>query len=99
MRSLFEQLLDDEGLSFPRYAMETSSTFATLALLQTGSGTVGLIPRKVAEYFATGGLVKILPFYIERRGAPYGIATRRGATLTQPVQKFIELCQSRIAEM
>jgi DNA-binding transcriptional LysR family regulator len=99
MRSLFEQLLDDEGLSFPRYAMETSSTFATLSLLRTGSGTVGLIPRKVAEYFAGGGLLNILPIHIERRGAPYGIATRRGATLTQPVQKFIELCQSRIAEL
>ncbi|RZF23701.1 LysR family transcriptional regulator [Paraburkholderia sp. UYCP14C] len=99
MRSVFEQMLDDEGLNFPRYAMETTSTFATLALLRTGSGTVGLIPRKVAEYFAAGGLVKILPIYIERRGAPYGIATRRGATLTQSMQKFIELCRARKAEL
>jgi len=99
MRSVFEQLLDDKGLSFPPYAMETSSTFATLTLLQTGIGTVGLIPRKVAEHFAKGGLVKILPVCIERRGAPYGIATRRGATLTQPVEKFIELCKIRITKM
>jgi DNA-binding transcriptional LysR family regulator len=95
MRAVFEQLLDDEKLSFPRYAMETSSTFATLTLLRTGKGTIGLIPRKVGEYFAAGGLVKILPLDFERRGAPYGIATRRGATLTQPVQKFIELCRSQ----
>lgn len=99
MRSLFEQLLDDEGLSFPRYAMETSSTFATLSLLRTGNGTVGPMPRKVAEYFAVGGLVKILPISIKRRGAPYGIATRREATMTQPVQKFIELCRNRKAEL
>jgi DNA-binding transcriptional LysR family regulator len=98
MRALFEQLLDDEHLNFPRYAMETSSTFAMLSLLRTGDGTIGLIPRKVAEYFAAGGLVKILPFHIERRGAPYGIATRRGATPTQPVQKFIDLCRSRKTE-
>ncbi len=71
MRSLFEQLLDNEVSAF--HADETSSTFATLALLQTGGGTVGLIPRKVAEYFAVGGLVKILPIYIERRGAPCGL--------------------------
>jgi DNA-binding transcriptional LysR family regulator len=95
MRSLLEQLFDDAQLPFPRYAIETSSTFATLSLLRSGAGTIGLMPLKVARYFAEHTLVKVLPLQIERRGPPYGIATRRGATLTQPVQRFIDLCRER----
>jgi DNA-binding transcriptional LysR family regulator len=97
LRSLLEQLFDDEGLAFPRYAIETSSTFATLSLLRSGNGTVGLFPHKVAQYFADYGLIGILPIPIERRGPAYGLATRRGATLTQPVQRFIDLCVERSA--
>ncbi|KND58670.1 Galactose-binding protein regulator [Candidatus Paraburkholderia schumanniana] len=92
MRSLLEQLFDDAEVPFPRYAIETSSTFATLSLLRSGAGTVGLVPLKVAQYFAEHGLVAVLPIRVQRCGAPYGIATRRGAILTQPVQRFIELC-------
>ncbi|CAN7625726.1 LysR substrate-binding domain-containing protein [Caballeronia sp. dw_19] len=95
LRSLLEQVFEDEGLPFPAYATETSSTFATLALLRSGDGAVGLIPMIVAQYFAEGGLIGILPIKITRTGAPYGIATRRGATLTRPVQMFIDLCRSR----
>lgn len=95
LRSLLEQLFDDEGLTFPRYAIETSSTFATLSLLRSGKGTVGLFPLKVAQHFADYGLIGILPVAIERRGPAYGLATRRGATLTQPVQRFIDLCVER----
>ncbi|WP_250454060.1 LysR family transcriptional regulator [Caballeronia sp. ATUFL_M2_KS44] len=95
MRSLLEQLFDERQLPFPRYAIETSSTFATLALLRSGNGTVGLVPMKVARYFEEHGLVAVLPIRIERRGPPYGIATRRGATLPQPVQRFIDLCLAR----
>jgi DNA-binding transcriptional LysR family regulator len=98
MRSLLEQLFDDAQLPFPRYAIETSSTFATLSLLRSGAGTIGLMPLKVAQYFAEHGLLKVLPLKIERRGPPYGIATRRGATLTQPVQRFVDLCRARLDE-
>ncbi|WP_454719548.1 MULTISPECIES: LysR family transcriptional regulator [Cupriavidus] len=97
MRSLLEQLFEDDGLPFPRYATETSSTFVTLSLLRSGAGTVGLMPLKVAEYFAEYGLIAILSIPVERRGPPYGIATRRGSTLMQPVQRFIELCVERSA--
>jgi DNA-binding transcriptional LysR family regulator len=96
MRSLLEQVFDDAQVPFPRYAIETSSTFATLSLLRSGAGTIGLIPLKVAQHFAQYGLVAVLPIKIERRGPPYGIATRRGATLTQPVQRFIDLCMEKL---
>jgi len=95
MRSLLEQLFDDAGVPFPRYAIETSSTFATLSLLRSGTGTVGLMPLKVARYFEDHRLVAVLPIHLERRGAPYGIATRKGATLTRPVQRFIDLCTEK----
>ncbi|MDR5833923.1 LysR family transcriptional regulator [Caballeronia sp. LZ034LL] len=97
MRSLLEQLFDDAGVPFPRYAIETSSTFATLSLLRSGPGTIALMPLKVAQYFEEHGMMAVLPIKVERRGAPYGIATRRGATLTQPVQRFIELCMAKKA--
>jgi DNA-binding transcriptional LysR family regulator len=95
MRSLLEQVFADEGLPFPAYAIETSSTFATLSLLRAGEGTIGMIPLQVAQYFADCGLIGILPIGISRTGAPYGIATRRGAALTQPVQMFIDICRER----
>lgn len=95
MRSLLEQVFDDAGVPFPRYAIETSSTFATLSLLRSGSGTVGLMPLKVAQYFEEHRLVAVLPISLERRGAPYGIATRKGATLTRPMQRFIDLCTEK----
>jgi DNA-binding transcriptional LysR family regulator len=98
MRSLLEQVFEDEGLPFPGYATETSSTFATLSLLRSGDGVVGLVPVPVAEYFAQCGLIGILPIKIARTGAAYGIATRRGATLTQPVQMFIDLCRNLAEE-
>lgn len=96
MRSLLEQLFEDADLTFPAYAIETSSTFATLSLLRAGDGTIGMIPLQVARYFADCGLIGILPIEITRTGAPYGIATRRGATLTQPVQMFIDICRARV---
>ena len=96
MRSLLEQLFEDADLTFPAYAIETSSTFATLSLLRAGDGTIGMIPLQVARYFADCGLIGILPIEITRTGAPYGIATRRGATLTQPVQMFIDICRGRV---
>ncbi|KDR34118.1 MULTISPECIES: LysR family transcriptional regulator [Caballeronia] len=95
MRSLLEQLFDDAEVPFPRYAIETSSTFATLSLLRASAGTVALMPLKVAQYFQAHGMMAVLPIRIERRGAPYGIATRRGATPTAPVQRFIELCKEK----
>jgi len=98
MRSLLEQIFEEAGLPFPLYATETTSTFATLALLRAGDGTIGMIPLVVARYFADCGLIGILPIAIERTGAPYGIATRRGATLTRPVQTFIDICRKRMAE-
>ncbi len=41
MRSLLEQIFEEAGLPFPLYATETTSTFATLALLRSGDGTIG----------------------------------------------------------
>jgi DNA-binding transcriptional LysR family regulator len=96
MRSLLEQLFEDDGLAFPAYAMETTSTFATLSLLRSGDGTIGMMPLPVARYFADCGLIGVLPIKVERTGTPFGIATRRGTTLTQPVQMFIDLCIARI---
>jgi DNA-binding transcriptional LysR family regulator len=95
LRSLLEQLFADENLPFPAYAIETSSTFATLSLLRAQEGTIGMLPLPVARYFADCGLIGILPIRIARTGMPYGIATRRGVPLTPVVAAFIRLCQAR----
>lgn len=95
VRSLLEQLFEDEGMPFPQYAVETSSTFATLSLLRMEKGTIGFLPLKVAQYFSKVGLLSILSIKVERRGAPYGIATRRGVVRTHAVQQFIDLCVSQ----
>lgn len=97
MRSLLEQIFEEADLPFPLYGTETSSTFATLSLLRAADGTVGVMPFLVAEYFAKFGLIAILPIKINKTGAPYGIATKIGATLTQPVQMFIKLCREHMA--
>ena len=54
-RRLLEQVFEDSKLAVSRLRTETSSTFATLALLRSGDGAVGLIPMLVANILRKAG--------------------------------------------
>ncbi|MBT2304872.1 LysR family transcriptional regulator [Variovorax paradoxus] len=96
-RMLLEQVFEEHGFKFPTYAVECSSTFATLCLIRSAKGTVAILPKSVANVFAPFGLIGILPIHFGRSSAPYGIVTRRGSALSQRAQMFMDLCKKRQA--
>ncbi|WP_263147550.1 LysR family transcriptional regulator [Pseudomonas sp. RIT-PI-AD] len=90
MRLLLEREFSEAGLDFPRYPLETSSTFTTLMLLQEDPRLVALMPIEVAQFALRYGMLARLPLRIRSRTEPYSAVTRRGAPLTAPASLLLE---------
>ncbi len=89
MRLLLEREFHEAGLRFPHQLFETTSTFATLALLRRQPDIVALLAMDVAEFFASLGIMRILPLRLKSRSEPYQLVTRRGAVLSPAAQLFL----------
>jgi len=61
MRLLLEREYRDCGILFPQNLLETTSAFATLALLQANPSFVALVSIEVAQFFALRQMARILP--------------------------------------
>jgi len=96
MRLLLEGEFRDCGIRFPQHLLETTSAFATLALLQANPSFVALVSIEVAQFFAHQQMSRILPLALASRSEPYELVTRKGAPV-QPVAKLLidELVQRR----
>lgn len=90
MRLLLEREFREAGLEFPRYPIETSSTFATLMLLEQDPCLVALMPSEVAQYALGHGLVSRLPVALCSPTEPYSALIRRGAELSAPARLLLE---------
>ncbi|WP_313519388.1 LysR family transcriptional regulator [Pseudomonas sp.] len=90
MRLLLEREFSEAGLEFPRYPVETSSTFTTLMLLQEDPTLVALMPIEVAQFAIRNGLLTRLPLQIHSRTEAYSAVTRQGAALTAPAALLLE---------
>jgi DNA-binding transcriptional LysR family regulator len=88
MRLLLEGEFRDCGLRFPQHLLETTSAFATLALLQANPSFVALVSIEVAQFFAHQQMSCILPLTLASRSEPYELVTRKGAPV-QPVAKLL----------
>jgi DNA-binding transcriptional LysR family regulator len=88
MRLLLEGEFRDCGLRFPQHLLETTSAFATLALLQANPSFVALVSIEVAQFFAHQQMSCILPLALASRSEPYELVTRKGAQV-QPVAKLL----------
>lgn len=90
MRLTLEREFREAGLEFPRYPIETSSTFATLMLLEQDPQLVALMPAEVARYALAHGLLSRLALELRSRSEPYSAVVRRGVGLTAPASLLIE---------
>ena len=96
MGGLLEGEFRASGIRFPQHLLETTSAFATLALLQANPSFVALVSIEVAQFFAHQQMSSILPLALASRSEPYELVTRKGAPV-QPVAKLLidELVQRR----
>jgi len=70
MRLLLEREYRDCGIRFPEHLLETTSAFATLALLQANPSFVALVSIEVAQFFALQQMACILPLALTSRSDP-----------------------------
>jgi DNA-binding transcriptional LysR family regulator len=90
MRLLLEGEFRDCGIRFPQHLLETTSAFATLALLQANPSFVALASIEVAQFFAQQQMSCILPLALTSRSEPYELVTRKGGPVQPAAQLLIE---------
>lgn len=90
IRQLFEECFADIGMQAPAGMVETPSIFSTLELLQA-TDMLSLQPRVAVEKYVGKGMLARIPVTVDRSMASYGIVTRKGDTLSQPVREFIDV--------
>ena len=96
MRLLLEGEFRNCGIRFPQHLLETTSAFATLALLQANPSFVALVSIEVAQFFAHHEMSCILPLALASRSEPYELVTRKGAQVSPAAKLLIdELVQRR----
>jgi len=90
MRLLLEGEFRDCGIRFPQHLLETTSAFATLALLQANPSLVAVVSIDVAQFFARQQMSCILPLTLASRSEPYELVTRRGGSMQPAAQLLID---------
>lgn len=95
MRAVLEREFSEAGLEFPRYPLETSSTFTMLSLLQEDPNLVAVMPNSIASSSEGFGLLRRLPLELLSRNEPYAIIHRRNASLSPLAQLLLEHLRSQ----
>nr|WP_057929685.1 LysR family transcriptional regulator [Burkholderia ambifaria] len=90
MRLLLEREFRDAEIRFPMHLLETTSAFATLALLQSNPSFVALVSIDVAQFFSRHEMTCILPLHLGSRSEPYELVTRKGSQLSPGARQLIE---------
>ena len=90
MRLLLESEFRDCGIRFPQHLLETTSAFATLALLQANPSFVALVSIEVAQFFAHQQMSCMLPLALASRSEPYELVTRKGAPVPPAAKLLID---------
>ncbi|VVN68142.1 LysR family transcriptional regulator [Pseudomonas fluorescens] len=93
MRQALERELNEAGLQVPRYPLETSSTFATILLVQQDPTLLAVIPVEVAEFCEQFDLLVKLPVSLRALIEPYGVISRAGADLSPAAALLIHELQ------
>jgi len=90
MRQALERELHEAGMEVPRYPLETSSTFATILLVQQDPSLLAVIPAEVANFCEQFELLVKLPVSLRALVEPYGVISRVGADLSPAATMLIE---------
>ena len=94
MRTVLEREFGEAGLEFPRYPLETSSTFTMLSLLQEDPQLVAVMPHSIACSSESFGLLRRLPLELQARNEPCSIIHRRGSSLSPLASLLLEHLRS-----
>jgi DNA-binding transcriptional LysR family regulator len=94
MRVLLEREFSQCGLEFPRYPVETASTFTMLSLLQEDPELVAVMPLDVARFSERFGMIRRLPMQLQSRSEPYGVIMRHGSTPSAAARLLLDELQS-----
>lgn len=90
MRRYLEREFQEAGLNFPTSYVETTSAFATVALLAENPEMVALLATDVLEFWNDWGKISPLPVRFETRSEPYYLVTRRDRSLSPLARLFVE---------
>jgi DNA-binding transcriptional LysR family regulator len=87
LRHRFELMFQEAGLTIPPQLIETSSLLFTTKMLQQSS-FIAVVPTDVARYYASYGMVAMLPIQLSCTMDAFGIITRRDWLLS-PAAKVV----------
>lgn len=91
LRTLLEREAASLGVAITVSPFETSSTFATALLLNTSQDMVALMSKETIDFFEKSRTLKRLKLHIRSLAEPYGIVTREGIRLSDPVMQLHDL--------
>lgn len=98
MRLVLEREFSEAGLEFPRFAIETASTFTTLMLLQQDRQLVAMMPKAVAESASGMGVVP-LALTLRSRSEPFWLVSRHNIPLSAPARLLTEALQAGVGNV
>lgn len=90
LRIYVEHEFKQAGIKIPSNAIETSSTFVAISLLNESS-MVAVMPLDIAHLFAAKKMLCILPTNLKARMEPYGVVTRKNVTLSSTAKMFMQI--------
>jgi len=89
LRHRFELMFQEAGLSIPRQLIETSSLLFVTRMLQQ-SDFAAVVPTDVARYYASYGMVTMLPIALSCTMDAYGLITRKDWLLSPAAQVVLK---------
>ena len=94
LRTLLEREAASQNVTI-RGIIETSSTFATVLLLNKSNETIALLSGETIDFFEWSRSLRRLNLQIRSMAEPYGIVTRSGFTQTAVVNRLCECIRAR----
>ncbi|WP_233853065.1 LysR family transcriptional regulator [Paraburkholderia sp. HD33-4] len=95
LHALLEREMDLAGLDMPDNPISTASTFVTVALLQSSTELVSLLPSAIAGPFVRHKMLRVVPVRLKSPSQTFGIVTRKGGVLSPPAERFIALLRGQ----
>jgi DNA-binding transcriptional LysR family regulator len=93
LRHRFELMFQEEGLEPPVNVIETSALLFITKMLQQ-SDMIGVVASDVARYYATHGIVSILPMELPCHMDSFGLITRTDKLLSPAAKVMLKALKS-----
>jgi DNA-binding transcriptional LysR family regulator len=98
LRHRFELMFQEAGLAIPPQLIETSSLLFTTKMLQQ-SDFIAVVPTDVARYYASYGMVAMLPIQLSCTMDAFGIITRKEWLLSPAARVVLKAVKTAAISM